>query len=239
MILVRQLSVVLDHTTILDDIDLGVRPGEIVGLIGPPESGKTVLLKAIAGLLPAQGETWWHGEALTDAPQRWRARIGFAFQNDALFDALSVFENVAFPLRRRGVPESEVDARVRGRLADVGLAQAAAKPPHAISGGMRKRVGIARASIIEPAIGLFDDPVAGLDPVTATQILELIARLTRSLNMATLVVSNDLDLLFPRCHRVVMLHAGRVVYDGLPAEARAALDPLVVQFVTGADAGPL
>ena len=142
------------------------------------------------------------GEALA----AWQRRIGMSFQNDALFDAMTVHDNVAFPLRRRRLPPDEIRARVRARLAEVGLAEAADSLPSEISGGMRKRAGIARATVIDPELGLFDDPIAGLDPVTGGLILDLIVGLTASLGMATVIISNDLPVLLPVCQRVVMLH---------------------------------
>lgn len=229
---------------VLDDINLNLGRGEIVGLIGPPEAGKTTLLKALAGLVPlTTGRVTVDGVPLDfGQPTQvatWQQRIGFAFQNNALFDALSVFDNVAFPLRRRQVPEAEIAPQVGARLDDVGLGHAAQSFPGALSGGMQKRVGIARATIIEPVLGLFDDPIAGLDPLTGFKILELLRRLTRALNMATVIVSNDLSVLLPMCQRIVMLCAGRVVYDGAPAGLVRSARPEVVQFATGSDEGPL
>lgn len=229
---------------VLHGVDLEIERGEIVGLIGPPEAGKTVLLKTLAGLVaPAAGRITWDGERVDDTTHRrradWQQRIGMAFQNDALFDAMSVFDNVAFPLRRRRLAEEEVTQRVMARLDEVELADARDKYPAEISGGMRKRAGIARATVIMPQLGLFDDPIAGLDPVTGANILSFIVRLTDSLNMASLVISNDLAVLLPICRRVIMMVAGEVVYlgdaDGLVASPR----PEVVQFATGGAEGPL
>lgn len=242
MISARGLRVSLHDRTVLEDVCFDIERGEIVGLIGPPEAGKTILLKTIASLIePDAGEVWADGErvdGLAD-PAPWQSRIGMAFQNDALFDALSVFDNVAFPLRRRRMNESTVRTRVETRLDDVGLHDAAPKRPSDISGGMRKRVGIARATVIGPELGLFDDPIAGLDPVTGGRILDLIVSLTEALDIAAVVISNDLPVLLPICKRVVMLNAGRVVYDGSPDQLMASPRPEVVQFVTGSDEGPL
>lgn len=228
----------------LNGVSIHLMPGEILGLIGPPAAGKTTLLKTLAGLLlPTAGTLVAANVHLETADENSRARfqrrIGMAFQNDALFDAKSVYDNVAFPLRRRRLDEAQVHRRVMGQLGDVGLEDAAQQLPTELSGGMRKRVGIARASVIEPEIGLFDDPIAGLDPVTGGRILELIVRRTKELGMATVVVSNDLPVLLPVCKRVVMLLAGRVIYDGAPAGLIESSEPAVVQFATGADEGPL
>jgi len=238
------LHVRIAGRAVLRDVSLSLTGAEIVGLIGPPESGKSVLLKAMAGLVSvAAGEVRADGALVPfddeAALLNWRRRIGMAFQNDALFDSLSVFDNVAFPLRRRSVAEEEVGRRVRQRLDDVGLLDAEDKLPGEISGGMRKRVGIARAAVIDPEVGLFDDPISGLDPVSSSRILDLIVGLTESLGSATMVVSNDLPVLLPIVHRVVMLNAGEVVYDG-PVDGLARSPRAeVVQFATGADEGPL
>lgn len=244
MIDLRDLRVELAGRVVLRGVSLSLGRAEIVGLIGPPESGKSVLLKAVAGLVPiAAGEV-----RVEDRPvpfdddallMGWRRRIGMAFQNDALFDSLCVYDNVAFPLRRRAVAEDEVEKRVRERLGEVGLLEAESRFPGEISGGMRKRVGIARAAVIDPEVGLFDDPISGLDPVSSSRILDLIVGLTRSLGSATVVVSNDLPVLLPIVQRVVMLNAGEVVYDGSVADLARSPRPEVVQFATGADEGPL
>ena len=241
---VLDLRVRLGEQEGLRGVSLQLGRGEIVGLIGPPESGKTTLFKSLAGLVePESGAIVFDGERQSRAQpgelERWQGRIGMSFQNDALFDSLTVFENVAFPLLRRGVVGPEADASVQGRIAEVGLAHAMDKLPSEISGGMRKRVGIARAMIIEPRIGLFDDPTAGLDPVTSATILGMVRHLARELGSATMVISNDLPALFPICDRVMMLHGGEVVYDGTVEDVLASPRPEVVQFVTGADEGPL
>jgi len=243
MIEVRDLTVEVDGRTLLSHIDLALGRGEIVGLIGPPESGKTVLLKSLAGLIqPTHGSIRSHDMKLRydhHALVAWQSRIGMAFQNDALFDAMTVFDNVAFPLRRLRRPEEEIRKRVAARLASVGLDDCHDRSPSEISGGMRKRVGIARATVIEPEVGLFDDPIAGLDPVTGARILDLIVGLNRTLQMATVVISNDLAVLLPICNRVVMLHEGRIVHDDTADALLSSPQAVVVQFATGGDEGPL
>lgn len=244
MISIDEVCLGSGETPALSGISLDLKAGERCGLIGPPESGKTVLLKVIAGLIePASGVVCSNNDTLTFrddlALSGWQRKVGMAFQNDALFDSMSVFENVAFPLRRRLVAEPDILTRVMSRLDDVGLKDAAQKFPGDISGGMRKRVGIARATIADPQIGLFDEPTAGLDPLTSELTLELIVEQSRRLKAATLIVSNDLAVLFPVCERIMMLHEGRVVFDGTVEAISMSDVPVVKQFLEGADSGPL
>ncbi|OGQ88910.1 MAG: hypothetical protein A2289_27070 [Deltaproteobacteria bacterium RIFOXYA12_FULL_58_15] len=244
MIQVSNLTVRLGDKEALHDVTLRIDRGDLLGLIGPPESGKTVLLKTIAGLIRlCNGEVRADGERvdnLEDAMAHlWRQRIGMSFQNDALFDSLTVFDNVAFPLRRRATAEETLQKRVHQVLARVGLDGAAARLPMEISGGMRKRVGIARAAVIEPELGLYDDPISGLDPASSATILDLIVGLHHRNGAATVVVSNDLPVLLPIVNRVVMLNAGRIVYNGTVEGLTQSDRPEVVQFATGSDLGPL
>ena len=244
MIVVEGLSLGATDRPALGDISLVFKSGERCGLIGPPEAGKTVLLKVIAGLIePTAGAITFDQTQLSHQDDLlladWQRKVGMAFQNDALFDSMCVFDNVAFPLRRRDVNESEIETRVMARLEDVGLADAAQKYPGDISGGMRKRVGIARATIAQPGVGLFDEPTAGLDPLTSEQTLELIVEQSKRLGAPTIIVSNDLAVLFPVCERVVMLHEGRVVFDGTVDEISVCETPVVKQFLSGSDSGPL
>ena len=238
------VHVELEGQPVLRDVTLSVKRGEVTGIIGPPESGKTTLFKTMAGLTErCSGDIRFDATSMVglddDALHAWQSHIGMSFQDDALFDALNVFDNVAFPLVRRGVAAGEISKLVHERLRQVGLEHAATRFPSEISGGMRKRVGIARAMIINPTVGLFDDPTAGLDPVTSATILAMVVHLARGLHSATMIVSNDLPVLFPICDRVVMLHEGSVVYDGRVEDILRAGRPEVVQFVTGAHEGPL
>ncbi len=244
MIEVREVNVILDDRSVLEDIHFSLSRGEILGLIGPPESGKTTLFKTLAGLIPASsGDVLFDGSskiALNDQGlHEWQSWIGMSFQNDALFDSLTVFDNVAFPLRRRRVNEETIKSQVFERLEQVGLKEASAKYPSEISGGMRKRVGIARAMIINPPIGLFDDPTAGLDPLTSATILDMVVYLARELNSATIIISNDLPVLFPICDRILMLCEGKVVFDGKVDDILTSPNAAVVQFAIGGDEGPL
>lgn len=236
MITAKNVTVLRAARQVLSNVSFKLKRREILGVIGLPESGKTSLLKTVAGLWPIkQGEIWADEERVDNLKDKyvWQNRIGMAFQNDALFDSLTVYDNVAFPLRRRKVTEAVIETKVLDSLSAVSLVDVKDQLPDELSGGMRKRVGIARATVIEPELGLFDEPIAGLDPVSAGRILELIVGLTQALAMATMVVSNDLPALLPVVDRVLMLSAGRIVFDGLPRQLLVSHVPEVGQFVAG------
>jgi phospholipid/cholesterol/gamma-HCH transport system ATP-binding protein len=244
VIALENASVVLGGRTVLDDVSFRLEAGEMLLVIGPPEGGKTTLTRALAGLVPMRrGKLTCDGEVIDlvepEALSAWQRRVGVAFQNDALFDASTTYENVAFPLQQRGVSETEQHARVQRRLEEVGLWQARDKLPAELSGGMRKRCGIARAVVIEPDVGLFDDPTAGLDPLSSARVLDLLMELRRDLELHTIVVSNELDVALPIATKVLMLHKGKALFAGTPKELQASQEPHVRQFVRGADDGPL
>ena len=229
-----------DGAWALEGVDLEVRRGEILGVVGPGGHGKSVLLKCLAGLLtPDAGRVLVDGEDLARLGPLGLARVrqqyGYVFQNYALFDFMSVGDNVAFPLRQQGhLAPGAIDARVAARLDDVGLAHTVELFPRELSGGMKKRVGLARATVAEPAITLYDDPSAGLDPVTSSKIFQLIARMhALRPDAATVVVSHDIDRMRPVCDRYAMLERGRLVFDG-PEAAMAAAAPVVGEFFFGA-----
>jgi len=225
-------------------VDLDIPPGSRFGLIGPAAGGKSVLLKLLVGLIAADaGEVTIGDDKVTgaseDALMAVRQRVGMLFQNYALFDFLSVGENVAFPLVRRGVPRDEIDQRVRDRLRAVGLAGSEGKLPSELSGGMKKRVGIARATVARPEIVLYDEPTAGLDPVTTSKIYDLIRADQAETGCTVVAVSSDVDALVGFADRVAMLHQGEIRYQGPAAAVRDAGDPAVRQFVRGELEGPL
>lgn len=235
---------------ILDAVGFTVGAGETCGLCGPGAAGKSVLLKILCGLIrPDAGTVEVAGVDLLHAPQkelrRVQASIGMLFQNNALFDSLTVYENVAFPLRQRALQsgerlgESELDTRVGEALRGVGLLAHGPKLPAQLSGGQRKRVALARAVAARPPIIIYDEPTAGLDPVTTAKIYDLLRR-ERELTSATiLVVSSDIPALLGFAGRVLMLYRGRLRYDG-PADVIADSDDAVVrQFVRGDLTGPL
>ncbi len=230
---------------ILDGVSLTIEPGEIVGLVGPAASGKSVLLKLLCGLLqPSAGHITINGLPThgidEDALMSVRAQIGMLFQNNALFDFLTVEENVAFPLTRLGkLPPAEISAQARERLRSVGLAGSEHKFPNQLSGGMRKRAALARAVIARPPVVLYDEPTAGLDPVTTSKIYDLLRAEQQASSATVIVVSSDVDALRRFAPRLLMLHRSRVVYDGPTDAVEQEGGAVVRQFVRGDLEGPL
>jgi phospholipid/cholesterol/gamma-HCH transport system ATP-binding protein len=231
--------------TILRDVSLTIPEGCLYGLIGPGASGKSVLLKMMAGLMkPDRGTIHVGDDAVTSASelalQGIRKRIGMLFQNNALFDHLTVFDNVAFPLRRLyAPPEDEVRARVAERLACVSLPGFEDRMPASLSGGQKKRVGVARATATRAPIVLYDEPAAGLDPVTSQKIFDLLRSEQRATGATAVMVSSDLDRLLTVTDRVGMMYRGELLFDGTTEEARGCPIPHVRQFVHGLTEGPL
>jgi phospholipid/cholesterol/gamma-HCH transport system ATP-binding protein len=231
--------------TILRDVSLTVPQGCLYGLIGPGASGKSVILKMITALMrPDSGTVGVGDDDVTSASElslrEIRKRFGMLFQNNALFDHLTVFENIAFPLRRLyAPPEKEVAERVAERLACVSLSGFESRMPPGLSGGQQKRVGVARATVTRAPIVLYDEPAAGLDPVTSQKIFDLLRAEQRAARATVVMVSSDLDRLLTVTDRVGMMYGGELVFDGTTEEARASGDPRVRQFVHGLTEGPL
>jgi len=223
---------------VLDGFTLDIPDGQTTVLLGYSGTGKSVALKHIVGLLePDAGHVEVDGrvvhELSRDDLERLRASIGYVFQFAALFDSLSVFDNIALGLRQRGLGEGEVERRVRSSLDRVGLADSGPRFPSELSGGMRKRVGIARAIAMEPRYILYDEPTTGLDPVTAAVIDELMVRTKRDLGVTGVVVTHDMRSAFAVGDRIAMLYQGRVHSVGTVDEVRHTSDPLVRQFIEG------
>jgi phospholipid/cholesterol/gamma-HCH transport system ATP-binding protein len=224
---------------VLDQLDLTVQPGETFTVLGGSGSGKSVCLKHMIGLLrPDSGSIHVAGHAMGQAPEsRWvalRRQIGMVFQGAALFDSQSVYENVAFPIREHERwPETQVRERVAACLEQVGLAGSEALFPAELSGGMRKRVGVARAIALHPRLILYDEPTTGLDPGNSRRIGELIQQLQRDMRVTAVVVTHDLELCFRISDRVALLRAGRLRAQGPAAEMRAGDDPEMRAFLGG------
>jgi phospholipid/cholesterol/gamma-HCH transport system ATP-binding protein len=215
---------------LLDGVELTLARGETFGLIGPAGAGKSVLAKILCRLIAPDA-----GEVRVDA-----SPIGMLFQNNALFDFMTVGDNVAFPLvRQAALGGDEIRARVAERLRAVGLAGSEDKYPNELSGGMRKRAALARAVIARPPVCIFDEPTAGLDPVTTSKIYDLLRAERDSSGATVVVISSDVDALRSFAPRVGMLYGGRLRYDGDAAAIADSDDAVVRQFVRGAPDGPL
>ena len=215
---------------LLDHVDLAIERGETFGLIGPAGAGKSVLAKIVCRLVAPDA-----GEVRVDS-----AAIGMLFQNNALFDFMTVGDNVAFPLVRQGqLSGEEIRARVAERLRAVGLAGSEDKYPNELSGGMKKRAALARAVIARPPLCIFDEPTAGLDPVTTSKIYDLLRAERDAAGATVVVISSDVEALRAFAPRVGMLHEGKLRYDGPAATIADSDDAIVRQFVSGALEGPL
>lgn len=230
---------------VLRGVNLSVPEGCLYGLIGPGASGKSVLLKMLTGLLrPDTGRVIVAGRDVTAMTEielaAFRLKLGMLFQNNALFDYMTVGENIAFPLRRLfDLREEEIAERVADRLRVVSLAGFEDRMPSGLSGGQKKRVGVARATVSKAEIVFYDEPAAGLDPVTSQRIFELLRAEQRAANATVVMVSSDLDRLLTVTDRVGMLYRGRLIFDGTTEEAKACDEPRVRQFVHGLTEGPL
>jgi phospholipid/cholesterol/gamma-HCH transport system ATP-binding protein len=222
---------------VLTDVDLTVRRGEIVTIMGPSGCGKTTLLRVLVGLeWPGGGRVRVLGQEVgkldEDTADRFRRRVGMCFQFGALLNSLTIGDNLALPLREDPrVPEELISVIVRSRLAQVGLTGVEAKLPNELSGGMRKRAGLARALVLDPEVLFFDEPTSGLDPVTAAGLDRTILDVRRRTATTMVVVTHDLPSAFMISDRIVVLIAGRVRAIGDPAEIQASEDPDVVEFV--------
>lgn len=247
LISIQQVSMRFGSQSVLHAIDLDIQRGQTVCLIGESGCGKTVMLKLIVGLLrPTVGRALFDGQVIAELPEaeqvRQRQRVGFLFQGAALFDSLTVFENVAFGPRVLGRPEEEIAEVVRQRLQEVGLpAGAAEKMPAELSGGQKKRVGLARALAINPEVMLYDEPTTGLDPIMTDVINELVLRTRRQRPITSVIVTHEMRTVHKCADRVVMFYPlarlqpgePQVLYDGPPEGLAGCADPRVKQFIEG------
>lgn len=230
---------------VLTGLDLDIRTGETLVVIGQSGSGKSVLLKILIGILDAdRGSVFVDDVEVTslgrDARQAMARKFGMLFQASALFDSMNVAENVAFGLRRRtSLSEKEIEAIVADSLAKVGLREIEKLMPHELSGGMRKRVGLARAIAYRPEIILYDEPSTGLDPIRADAINDLILLLQKEMGVTSIVITHDMVSAYKVADRIAMLYGGKIIAIGSPDEIRNSPDPIVQQFLQGRAEGPI
>ena len=239
----EHVTTILSGRAVLDDVSFEIQPGEAVCVLGKSGTGKSVTLKTIMGLMtPDAGRVFVEGEEVTDASRHAlseiRQRLGFLFQNAALFDSITVGENVAFPLRRHtDYSDQEIDEIVAEKLEQVGLEADLAKMPAELSGGMKKRVGLARAMALDPPILLVDEPSAGLDPITAEEIDDLLCELRDVRGTTLLVVTHNIPSARKIARRMLVLDQGRIVAEGSPAELDRSELPLVREFMKSKGSG--
>ncbi len=239
------LTKALGGHTVLEGVNLSITKGETMCIIGGSGAGKSVTLKHIVGLLkPDRGCVKIDGANVTQSKngemEAARRKIGFLFQGAALLNSMTVFENVALPLREHErLTEADIRSRVDRKLSLVGLEEAGHKFPAEISGGMKKRAGLARAIIRDPEIILYDEPTAGLDPVIGSTINDLILDMQKKLGVTSVLVTHDMASAFRVSNRIAMLLKGRIVKLGTPADFKASDDPIVKQFIYGESEGPL
>lgn len=244
-IVVRDLHHRVDRKEILKGISLEAFPGEILCVMGMSGSGKTTLLHCIGGLTsPTSGEIWIGNDQIVgmseDELNHVRERMGMVFQYAALFDSLSVFDNVSFALRRRRkMAYNDMKAIVSEKLTTVGLPGIENLHPSELSGGMAKRVGLARAIALTPEILLYDEPTSGLDPVVASVVDELIMRMSDQLGVTSIVVSHNITSIMRIADKIAMIHHGSVLAHGTPDEIKVCSDPIVRQFIEGRSSGPI
>ena len=244
-IVLRGVTKSFGNHKVLDGLDFTIRRGETVVIIGRSGEGKSVMLKHIVRLLePDSGSVWVDGVEATALDRRGlfelRKRFGMLFQGAALFDSMTICENIGLGLKEHfGLSEEEIRRRACKCLAQVGLQAVEDKLPSELSGGMKKRAGLARAIAMEPDYILYDEPTTGLDPITSDAINDLIIHLQRELNVTSIVVTHDMASAFKVADRIAMLHQGKIIYDDTVEATRETDDPVVRQFIEGSARGPL
>lgn len=239
MISLRQLTMAFGSKVVLDELDLDVYNGETLAVIGPSGSGKSTVIKVLTGLLaPTSGSVQIEGQETSgfddDAWDELRCHMGVVFQYSALFDFLSVGENVAFGLRQHfKLPEAEVQSRVAALLEMVGMPGTQSMMPAELSGGMKKRVGLARALAMQPQVVFYDEPTSGLDPVMTMTISRLIRKTQQTLGVTSVLVTHDMESAYFAADRIAMLYKGKIVQVGTPDEIKRSRNPIVHAFVNG------
>ena len=242
---VRGLDYAVGGRSIFHGLDIRARRGEITAVLGPSGTGKTTLLRLLMGALrPSGGEVRVFGDSVAALDRgglyALRQRVGMLFQNGALLSDMSVFENVAFPLREHArLPEPLLRRLVLMKLQAVGLRGAAGLSPSQLSGGMARRVALARAIVMDPELLIYDEPFVGLDPISLGVVLRLIQSLNAALGITSIVVTHDVREISTIAHQSFLLSGGKVVASGTPEELRRADLPVVRQFVGGLPDGPV
>lgn len=226
-----------DGEEVLRGLTLNIRKGEALVILGGSGTGKTVILKHIVGLLsPDRGRVYVNDKDITDCDENQlisvRRKVGFLFQNSALFDSMSVFDNVAFPLREHTrLLESEIEQKVKEKLKLIGLEGTDWMMPDKLSGGMRKRVALARAIIFEPEALLYDEPTTGLDPITTRWVSRLMRNLHERLHITSVIVTHNIQSAMSVADRIAFLYRGRIKFVGTPDEIRSCGDHIVQEFL--------
>ena len=243
-IVIENLHKSFGEKSVLRGISLSVEKGEILCIIGKSGTGKSVILKHLVGIIePDQGSISVDGIQMTGNDSRTKREIiskyGILFQGAALFDSMSIFDNVAFGLRRRGMAEDEVKNIVEESLAQVDLSGVGEKRPSELSGGMQKRAGLARSIAVRPEIMLYDEPTTGVDPITAGVVDRLIIKMRDTYKMTSVVVTHDMTSAYRIADRIVMIYEGQVIFAGKDDEIRKSDNPFVKQFIDGTVNGPI
>lgn len=242
---IQNLSKSFGTKAVLRKVNLVIQEGETLVVIGSSGGGKSVLLKHITGLLePDDGKILYDGIALSDmTPEQTEAHqmsFGMLFQSSALFDSLNVLENVGFVLQEhRGMTEAQIRPIVRDKLRMVGLEGIEHQMPSSLSGGMKKRVGLARAICYDPKVILYDEPTTGLDPINSDVINDLIISMQEKLKVTSIVVTHDMTSAYKVADRIAMLYRGEIIGIGTPEEIQNTKNPVIRQFVTGSAHGPI
>jgi len=245
MIQLTNLHKAFGTQNVLNGLSLAIPDGQITAIIGPSGEGKSVLLRHIIGLMqPDEGHVTVDGEDIIGIRRsemnRIREKFGMLFQNAALFDSMNIFENVAFPLQEKTkLSRDEIRTRVLTALEDVGLKNVENKFPDELSGGMKKRVGLARALLLNPTIILFDEPTTGLDPIIKRAIHQLIKDTHDKFGFTAVIVSHEIPDIFDIAQNVAMLYRGQIRQYGTADEIRTSGDPVVRQFISGSLDGPI
>ncbi len=245
MIKILELSKAFRDNHVLQGVDLEIQEGESMVVIGGSGSGKSVLIKHIIGILrPDKGRIYVTGEDITQMNEqdlnRVRKKFGMLFQASALFDSLSVWENVGFGLKQHtDLSDQEIREKATEKLAMVGLYNVEDLRPSELSGGMQKRVGLARAIALEPQILLYDEPTTGLDPINADMINNLIIDMREKLNVTSVAITHDMVSAYKIADRIAMLYKGKILQIGTPKEIQDTENPYVRQFISGSAVGPI